>query len=118
MPIYSSFPIIAHLFHISPTTSTMDQDTKLRLAGFKTGRLRSIEASKHFFFSAVDIVSCIPGKVTAKTGLPYKDVVALRRRLLHEHACVPVAASNLWETTNQALLPTGNLDYSVQFLVN
>lgn len=58
-------------------------------------------------YPVVDIVTCPPGKLAAKTGLPFKEVVALRRCLLHERAPVPVAASNLWETTNQALLPTG-----------
>ena len=65
----------------------------------------------YFCLEVVDIVSCAPGKLAVKTGLPFKEVVSLRRRLLHEHACVPIAASNLWETTNHSLLPTGNIFY-------
>ena len=57
--------------------------------------------------AVVDFVRCAPGRIASKAGIPYKEVVEIRRRLLHECACIPIAASNLWEATNHALLPTG-----------
>ena len=56
-----------------------------------------------------DFVSCAPGRIASMSGLPYKEVVEIRRNLLHEFGSCPVAASNLWEETksSSALLPTG-----------
>lgn len=62
--------------------------------------------------SVTDYVTCAPGKIASKTGMPYKEVVETRRKLLHQFACIPVTASSLWEATTHSILPTGshNLD--------
>ncbi len=90
--------------------NTLPEDTRAKLhqAGIKSGALVCILIRLSVtLLAVVDFVRCAPGRIASKAGIPYKEVVEIRRRLLHECACIPVAASNLWETTNHVLLPTG-----------
>ncbi len=95
--------------------NTLPADTRAQLqqAGIKSGALyvylkkTDLHNKVISILAVVDFVRCAPGRVASKAGIPYKEVVEIRRRLLHECACIPIAASNLWEATNHALLPTG-----------